>query len=199
MMINDHEKNPQDADTSHEDSVWTEPVGAAVPDTAPASQIAHLEATLADMRERWVRSEAENANVRSRAKRDVDDMRHFAIEAFARDVVEAAENLRRGRETLPPVSDEEAPSIAGIRAGLSETERGFVALLYRNGIKRVDPTGTAFDPNLHQAMAEQIADGREPGTILQALSPTWMLNGRLLRPAMVVVAKPPPDDPAKPR
>ncbi|AYJ84753.1 nucleotide exchange factor GrpE (plasmid) [Sphingomonas paeninsulae] len=198
-MINDHEKDLQDADTSHEDSVWTEHTGAGAPDTAPASQIVHLETALAEMRERWVRSEAENANVRSRAKRDVDDMRHFATEAFARDVVEAAENLRRGRETLPPVSDEEAPTIAGLRAGLTEIERGFVALLDRNGIKRVDPTGTAFDPNLHQAMGELVADGREPGTILQALSPTWMLNGRLLRPAMVVVAKPPPDDPAKPR
>ena len=199
MMINDHEKNLQDADISHEDTVWTEPTGAGAPDTAPASQIVHLETALAEMRERWVRSEAENANVRSRAKRDVDDVRHFAIEAFARDVVEAAENLRRGRETLPPVSDAEAPSIAGIRAGLTETERGFVALLDRNGIKRVDPTGTAFDPNLHQAMAELVADGQAPGTILQALSPTWTLNGRLLRPAMVVIAKPPTDDPAQPR
>ena len=199
MMINDHEKTRQDAATSHEDSVWTEPTGADGSDTAPAGKIADLEAGLAEMRERWVRSEAENANARSRAKREIDDMRRFAIEAFARDVVEAAENLRRGRETLPPISDTEAPSIAGIRAGLAETERGFVALLDRHGIKRVDPTGTAFDPNLHQAMAEQNAAGRPPGTILQALSPTWTLNGRLLRPAMVVVAKPPPDDPAQPR
>ncbi|GHH25584.1 protein GrpE [Sphingomonas glacialis] len=198
-MITDHEKTRQDAETSHEDSVWTEPTGEAAPDGGGAGRIAHLETALAEMRERWVRSEAENANVRSRAKRDLDDMRHFAIETFARDVVEAAENLRRGRETLPPVSDEEAPSIAGIRAGLTETERGFVALLDRNGIKRVDPTGTAFDPNLHQAMAELVADGQTPGTILQALSPTWTLNGRLLRPAMVVVAKPPTDNPAQPR
>ena len=198
MMINDHEKNLQDADTSHEDSVWTEPTGAGAPDTTPASQMAHLETALAEMRERWLRSEAENANVRSRAKREIDDMRRFAIEAFARDVVEAAENLRRGRETLPPVSNEEAPSIAAIRAGLTETERCFVALLDRHGIKRADPTGTAFDPNLHQAMAE-VADAQAPGTILQALSPTWTLNGRLLRPAMVVVAKPPTDDLAQPR
>lgn len=197
-MISDHEKNLQDADTSHEDSVWIDPVGAGFADTAPATQIAHLETALADMRERWVRSEAENANVRSRAKREIDDVRRFGIEAFARDVVEAAENLRRGRETLPPALDAEAPSIAAIRAGLTETERGFVALLDRHGITRTDPTGTAFDPNLHQAMAE-MADAQVPGTVLQTLSPTWTLNGRLLRPAMVVVAKPLTDDTAQPR
>ena len=70
-------------------------------------------------------------------------------------------------------------------------ERGFLALLERNGIKREDPTGKPFDPNLHQAMAEQESEAHPPGTVMQAWTPAWTLNGRLLRPAMVVVAKAP--------
>lgn len=153
------------------------------------AKIFTLEASLAEMRDRWVRSEADNANIRTRAKRDVDDGRRYAIEKFALDVVETAENLRRALERLPQVSDQEPDNIAGVRAGLVETERGFIALLERHGIKRLDPIGAAFDPNFHQAMAEQGVDNEAPGTILQTLSPTWTLNGRLLRAAMVIIAK----------
>jgi len=159
-----------------------------IPDSA---RIAALEDELAQMRDRWMRSEAEIANVRLRAKRDVEEARHYAVQKFATDVVEAAENLRRGLDSLPPVAAEEPANIASLRSGLVETERGFVGLLERNGIKREDPTGTVFDPNRHQAMAEQEARDQTAGTVLHALSPTWTLNGRLLRPAMVVVAKAP--------
>jgi molecular chaperone GrpE len=189
-MINSPEPPTQDAAFTDRDD------GSAL--TAD-DRILQLEASLAEMRERWVRSEAENANVRSRAKREVEEARRFAIEKFALDVVEAAENLRRVIDKLPPTSGQEPPSIAGIRAGLIETERSFVALLDRHGIKRVDPSGTDFDPNFHQAMAEQPGEGQRPGTVLKALSPTWLLNGRLLRAAMVIIAKQMADDRAPPR
>lgn len=197
-MTNGSEKHLGDVEASGDDPDRVEPVADHTSATAAGDQNRQLEASLAEMRERWVRSEAENANIRTRAKRDVEEARRFAIEKFALDVVEAAENLRRGLDKLPPASEQEPSSVSGIRAGLIETERGFVSLLDRHGIKRVDPTGTAFDPNLHQAMAEQAADGELPGTILQALSPTWMLNGRLLRAAMVIIAKTPANDRAPP-
>ena len=192
-MINDREKTLPEAEISHEDSVWSEPTGGPASHTPLAGQVVQLEASLAEMRACWVRAEAENANIRARAKRDIEDMRRFAIEAFSLDVVEAAENLRRGLDKLPPASNLEPPGIAAIRAGLIETERGFLALLDRHGIKRIDPTGAAFDPNLHQAMAEQTTAGQAPGTILQVLSPTWLLNGRLLRAGMVIIAKAKPE------
>lgn len=159
-----------------------------IPDSA---RVAILEDELDQMRDRWMRSEAEIANVRLRAKRDVEEARHYAVQKFATDVVEAAENLRRGLDSLPQASDQEPANIASLRNGLVETERGFVGLLERNGIKREDPTGSVFDPNRHQAMAEQEAPDQPAGTILHALSPAWTLHGRLLRPAMVVVAKAP--------
>ncbi len=168
------------------------------PDGDPATQIAQLTAERDDMRDRWIRAEAEMANVRTRAKRDVDDTRQYAVQKFAADVVEAAENLRRGLTSLPAHEDGEPDIVTKLRSGLDGVERSFVAILERNGIQRTDPTGQLFDANLHQAMAEQPGGDQPPGTVLQAWTQAWTLNGRLLRPAMVVVAKAGPAPAASP-
>src|SRR5271165_883802 len=156
-----------------------------------AARIAELETELNDMRERWMRAEAETANVRARAKREVDETRQYAVQKFAKDVVEAAENLRRGLDSLPKPVAGEPEIVISVRDGFEGVERSFVAVLERNGIKREDPTGRPFDPNLHQAMGEQESAAQPAGTVVQAWTPAWTLNGRLLRPAMVVVAKAP--------
>ncbi|MDR3532118.1 MAG: nucleotide exchange factor GrpE [Rhodopila sp.] len=158
---------------------------------AATDRVAALETELAEMKERWMRAEAENANVRARARKDVDDTRQYAVQKFAADVVEAAENLKRGIDSLPPPSGDQPAIVAKVREGLESMERSFVGTLERNGIKREDPVGQPFDPNLHQAMAEQESELHPPGTVMQAWSMAWTLNGRLLRPAMVVVAKAP--------
>jgi molecular chaperone GrpE len=177
----------QPSDQNHE---RVAPEANLTPEQA-SDRILALEAELNEMRERWMRSEAEIANVRARAKRDVDETRQYAVQKFAKDVVEAAENLRRGLDSLPKPAVGEPEIVASLRDGFEGVERSFVALLERNGIKREDPTGGAFDPNLHQAMAEQDSAEHPPGTVLQAWTQAWTLNGRLLRPAMVVVAKAP--------
>jgi molecular chaperone GrpE len=158
---------------------------------AATGKIAALEAEVADMRDRWMRAEAEMANVRARAKREVDETRQYAVQKFAKDVVEAAENLRRGVESLPPPARGEPEIVSRLRDGFAGVERSLLAVLERNGIRREDPTGAPFDPNLHQAMTEQETTAHAPGTVMQAWTPAWTLNGRLLRPAMVVVAKAP--------
>lgn len=156
------------------------------------ARIAALEAEVAELKDRWMRSEAEIANVRSRARREVDETRQYAVQKFAADVVEAAENLRRGIDSLPPAEPGQPEIVAKLHEGLAGVERNFLSLLERNGIKREDPTGAQFDPNLHQAMAEQESGAHAPGTVMHAWTPVWTLHGRLLRPAMVVVAKAPP-------
>ncbi|HUN50064.1 MAG TPA: nucleotide exchange factor GrpE [Candidatus Sulfotelmatobacter sp.] len=161
---------------------------------AASARIAELEAEVAELKDRWMRSEAEIANVRARSRREVDETRQYAVQKFAADVVEAAENLRRGIDSLPPPESSQPEIIAKLREGLEGVERGFLGLLDRNGIKREDPTGKPFDPKLHQAMAEQESEAHAPGTIMHAWSSAWTLNGRLLRPAMVVVAKSPPTE-----
>ena len=158
---------------------------------AAAARIAALEAERDDFRDRWMRAEAETANVRARAKREVDETRLFAVQKFARDVVEAAENIRRGLDALPPPAAGEPEAVGRMREGFAGVERSVLGLLERNGIRREDPTGALFDPNLHQAMAEQPTAEHPPGTVIQAWTPAWTLNGRLLRAAMVVVAKAP--------
>jgi len=173
-----------------------EPAAADVDTTSIAQppaedHVQKLEAELQDMKDRWLRSEAEMANLRARTRREVEDARLYAVQKFAKDVVEAAENLKRGIDNLPKKADSEPDIVTKLRDGFEGIERSFVALLERNGITRTDPTGAAFDANFHQAMAEQETQDHPPGTVLQAWSQGWLLNGRLLRPAMVVVSKAP--------
>ena len=93
----------------------------------------------------------------------MNETRQYAVQKFAQDVVEAAENLQRGIDSLPPPPAGEPAIVAKLREGLEGIERNFLGILERNGIKREDPTGTPFDPNLHQAMAEQESDGASAG------------------------------------
>lgn len=169
---------------------------AGHPDPTPEARIAQLEAERDDMRDRWFRAEAELRNTRERNRRDLDDARQYAVQSFARDVVEAAENLRRGLASLPPAAPGEPETITRLREGFEGVERSFLGILERHGITRADPTGQPFDANRDQAMAEQPSADRPPGTVLQAWTSAWLLNGRLLRPAMVVVAKAPETAPA---
>lgn len=170
---------------------------AALPDTpedlmqAATAGIAALEAERDEFRDKWLRAEAETQNVRTRAKRDIDETRQYAVQKFAKDVAEAAENIKRGLDSIPARAEGEAEIIGKLRDGFEGVERSFVALLERNGVVRTDPTGALFDPNLHQAMAEQETTDHPAGTVMQAWSNAWTLNGRILRPAMVVVAKAP--------
>jgi molecular chaperone GrpE len=154
-----------------------------------ADRIRALEAERDDFRDRWIRGEAEMQNLRTRTKREVDETRQYAVQKFARDVVEAAENLRRGIDTLPKTQPGEPEIVTKVREGFEGVERSFIGLLERNGITPEEPVGKMFDANLHQAMAEQPSDEHPAGTVLQAWSRGWLLNGRLLRPAMVVVSK----------
>lgn len=158
---------------------------------AASARIAELEAERDEFRDRWMRAEAETQNVRTRARRDVDETRQYAVQKFAKDVAEAAENIKRGLDSIPAATTSEPEIVGKLRDGFEGVERSFVALLERNGVVRTDPTGGMFDPNLHQAMSEQETTEHPPGTVVQAWTQAWTLNGRILRPAMVVVAKAP--------
>jgi molecular chaperone GrpE len=169
----------------------TEAAADAASPAQPTAEesIAALEAALAEMKDRWLRAEAEVQNVRHRARDDVEKARNFAVQKFAADVVEAAENLRRGLDALPPAAENEPEIITKLRGGFEGVERFLLQRMEANGVARKPAQGEKFNPDLHQAMSEAPApEGVEPGTILQAWSSAWTLNGRLLKPAMVVVA-----------
>ncbi|GBQ35485.1 MULTISPECIES: nucleotide exchange factor GrpE [Komagataeibacter] len=164
---------------------------SAQPEGASNPRIAELEAEVSAMRDKWMRAEAEMQNVRTRAKREVEDARQYAVQKFAKDVVEAAENLKRAVASLPQPTEGEDSILTSMREGIESTERSFIGILERNGIKAEDAKGKPFDANLHQAMAEQHSDEHPQGTVMEAWTPAWTLHGRLLRPAMVVVSKGP--------
>lgn len=167
-----------------------ETTSAPQPDPTPEDRIAALEAEVATLKDKWLRAEAEMQNLRARTAREVQEARAYATQKFARDVVEAAENLRRGIEALPGKQANEPEVLGKIRDGIEGVERSFLGILERNGVKSDNPTGKPFDPELHQAMAEQPApEGVARGTVVACWTPAWTLNGRLLKPAMVVVAK----------
>lgn len=195
-QMHDTPKTPQGGDPQGTDPMNT----AAHHDVAeapatPEQRIATLEADLAQMKDRWLRAEAEMANVRARATKDMQDARAYAVQKFATDVAEAAENLDRGLAALPPETADEPELLRKMRGGFAGVQKAFVTMLERHGVKREEATGKPFDPALHQAMAEQPAPpGVAPGTVIQAWSAAWTLHGRLLRPAMVVVAAGEPQD-----
>jgi len=160
--------------------------GAAT--TTPEERIAALESQLADAKDRLLRALAETENTRRRAQRDREDTLKYAVSNFSRDLLSPVDNLRRALDSVPEneVKDQRTRSLLD---GVAATERELLAAFERHGLKRIDPKGERFDHNFHQAIFEAERPGAEPGTVIEVLQPGYVLHGRLLRPAMVGVAK----------
>ena len=141
-------------------------------------------------KDRALRALAEVENVRKRLERERDDARVYSVTRFARDLLTVADNLTRALASLP--ADTRAKADDAIKAvidGVEATERELQAALGRHGIKSIEAQGQRFDPHLHQAIAEVPAQGAEPGTVVNVVQPGYTIGDRLLRPAMVTVAK----------
>jgi molecular chaperone GrpE len=155
---------------------------------AAASDGATREAT--ELKDRLLRTLAEMENLRRRTEREVVDARVYGITGLARDLLGVADNLRRAVEALPPQSRQTTD--AGIKAlieGVELTERELLKILEKNGVKKLEPHGEKFDPNLHQAMFE-VADASAPnGVVVQVVQDGYKIGDRVLRPALVGVAK----------
>jgi molecular chaperone GrpE len=156
---------------------------------APAEdRLAAVEAELAETKDRLLRTLAETENMRRRFQREREDSQKYAISGFARDLLSAADNLRRALDSMPEadIADARARSL---RDGVAATERELLAAFERHGLQRIDPKGERFDHNFHQAIFEAERPGAAPGTVIEVLQPGYVLHDRLLRPAMVGVAK----------
>jgi len=148
-----------------------------------------LEARVDELTDRLLRAHAEMDNLRKRTERDKEDMAKYAITKFAREVLSVGDNLQRAIAAVPPGAAEEDPALKALVEGVSMTERDFLNVLDRHGIKRIDPSGEPFNPHQHQAMTEIENPDVAPGTVVQVFQPGYILEDRVLRPAMVVVAK----------
>lgn len=133
---------------------------------------------------------AETQNLRRRMEKDVADARAYAATGFARDILTVADNLARAIEAIPPELHDD-PRLKALVTGIEATQREIEKVFAQHGITRIAAKGMPLDPNQHQAMMEVPTDEAEPGTIVQEMQSGWMIRDRLLRPAMVAVAKKP--------
>ncbi len=155
----------------------------------PTVDVGTLEARIDELTDRLLRAHAEMENLRKRTERDKEDMAKYAITKFAREVLSVGDNLQRAIAAVPTGAAEEDPALQALVEGVSMTERDFLNVLDRHGIKRIDPSGEPFNPHQHQAMTEIENPDVAPGTVVQVFQPGYILEDRVLRPAMVVVAK----------
>lgn len=152
-----------------------------------AAEFDRLATENAALKEQALRYAAEAENTKRRAERESNDARAYAIQRFARDLLDASDNLARAVAHAP--KDNQDPVVANFVLGVEMTEKALQSAFERNGLKRVAPArGDRFDPNLHQAMTEQLADDLPPGSVLTVMQAGYELFGRIVRPALVVVS-----------
>ena len=171
-----------------------EPETATAPLSPEEAKIAALVEALskevAELKDKHLRTLAEMENLRRRTEREVADSRVYGITNFARDVLGAADSMARGVSALNAELREKADG--GLKAlldGVELTERELHKALEKHGVRKFDPLGEKFDPNLHQAMFEMPDPSRPTGTVAQVIQPGYMIGERVLRPALVAVAK----------
>jgi molecular chaperone GrpE len=161
-----------------------------MPDDPEHGSAEALAKEAADARDRMLRTLAEMENLRKRTAREVSDARTYGISGFARDVLDIADNLQRALDAVPEEARAAAdPGLKALIEGVELTERSLHNALEKHGVRKFDPAGEKFDPNVHQAMYEVPDPSVPPGTIAQVVQAGYMIGDRVLRPALVGVAK----------
>jgi molecular chaperone GrpE len=161
-------------------------------DTGPAEgdENSVLKVENAELKDRLLRALADTENTRRRAERERLDASQYAIANFARDILAVADNFARAIDACPADARESAsPQVKAVIEGVEATERQLLATLERHGIKAIDTSDGKFDPNFHQAIAEVSGEGKPAGTIMNVVQTGYVIGDRLLRPAMVTVAR----------
>jgi molecular chaperone GrpE len=158
-------------------------------DAATAERLAELEAANAELNDRVLRLAAEVENTRRRGDREKADASRYAIASFARDLLAVADAFERALDTAPAEGAEPNPeAISSFVTGVRMTERTLAAALERHGVRKVDPRGEKFDPNLHQAVAQAPTPGVPAGFVAETAQPGFVIGDRVLRAAMVIVS-----------
>ena len=163
----------------------------------PAEQVkAALEAA-ADFKDKLLRALADMENLRKRTEREVADARQYGVTSFARDVLQVSDNMHRALDSLgEEMAESGDANVRSLVEGIELTERELAKVLEKHGVKKFSPQGERFDPNFHQAMYEIADSSAAPGTVAQVIQAGFMIGERVLRPALVAVAKTPPKAPS---
>lgn len=193
MSNQDQPQNEIKQDPLNEDITTNEPQGAAEPQGNPteadegdlAAELDQLQAELAEAKEQALRAAAEMQNVRRRAEQDVERAHKFALEKFVGDLLPVTDNLQRAIEC----STADGADMASVTEGVELTLKSLLDALGRHNVVQVNPEGEPFNPEFHQAMTVVPQPDVEPNTVINVYQCGYTLNGRLVRPAMVVVSK----------
>ena len=154
--------------------------------------VAELEkarAEAASLKDQLLRALAETENTRRRVQREREDSARYAVAPLAKEILPVADNLARALAAVPKEALAQDEALRNLVEGIAATERQLQSALERNNIKLIDPLGEKFDSHHHQAMFEVPSPGKPSGTVVQVLQPGYVLHDRLLRPALVGVAK----------
>jgi len=155
-----------------------------LPEEQPENQIEELQQKLSTLGEQLLREQAEMQNVRRRAQRDIESAHKYALEKFASELLSVVDNLERAIEAI----DAEDEAQKAVAEGLELTLKTFIDVLAKYNVEAVDPEGQPFDAELHQAVSTVPNNDVEPNTVINVFQKGYTLNGRLIRPAMVVVS-----------
>ena len=203
-MANNDKKSHSAGGPPHDDGPGLEPDFLDDPEALLAAEEAALEAEeqeednedvetlkaqIADLTDRLLRAHAEMDNQRKMAEKDREDTAKYAISKFAKDIVQVGDNFQRAITAVPGDAVDNDPALKSFLDGVTMLDREFHNILERHGIQRLEPTGEAFNPHFHQAMMEQEDASVAHGTVIQVIQAGYQLADRVLRPAMVIVAK----------
>lgn len=193
MTIPDENEKPAEGEMPETPAEGEAPSGEAEAtpeaDAGKETPTGDLARELAETKDKLLRTLAEMENLRARTKREEEQTRKFAIADFARAVLSVADNLRRALESAPELESVSDESLKSLIEGVAMTEKDLLATLDRYNIQKIDPMGEKFNHDFHQAMFEVETTQAPPGTVVEVMQAGYLLNDRLLRPAMVGVAK----------
>ena len=186
--MTDPNRQPEDAAAPTGEPVVSKPY--VMPDDPEPGSVEALQKESAEARDRMLRTLAEMENLRKRTTKEVADARLYGITGFARDVLDIADNLQRALDAVPAEARANAdPGLTALIEGVELTERSLLNALEKHGVKKFDPRGQKFDPNFQQAMFEVPDPSVPSGTVVQVVQAGYTIGERVLRPALVGVAK----------
>ncbi len=178
------------AEGAHETSLAGETPQSTVSEPEPFTELENLYTENAGLKERVLRTLADMENMRRRTEREVADAKTYGVTSFAREMLTLADNLRRALEAVTPETRAAAdPVLASFIEGVELTERAFLSSLARQGVKKVEPQGQRFDPNMHEALFEAPDPSVPNGTVVQVVETGYSIGDRCLRPAKVGVSR----------
>lgn len=159
------------------------------PEDQLAQDHAALQEEMGKLKDQLLRALAETENIRKRAQKEQEDMAKYATTNFARDLLAVSDNLRRALDSVSEDDQAQNPVLKSLCEGVGFVEKELLGAFEKHGIKKISPLGEKFDHQFHQAMLEQEGTESAPGTVVQVMQEGYAIHDRLLRPAMVAVAK----------